>query len=289
MREGRVRANGIEFAYLEDGEGPLVLLLHGFPDDAMSWSHQIPAVAAAGYRAVAPYLRGYPPTEAPAGGYYDGATLAADLRGLVEALGEGDPAFVVGHDWGANMAYTATAAFPALFRRAVTMAVPHPVALARIGGDYDQLRRSFYVWFFQLPGLPEAALAENDFTLVERLWRDWSPGIRHDEQVAIVKRTLAQPGAAEAALAYYRAIFNPNRWDPALAQVRASSAHPIEVPTLYLHGADDGCISAEFAHGAEALFTRVYRVEILAGCGHFLHRERPAEVNRLILEWFGAA
>jgi pimeloyl-ACP methyl ester carboxylesterase len=234
-------------------------------------------------------MRGYPPTAIPKDGFYDAATLAADLRGLVEALGEGDPAFVVGHDWGAGMAYTAAAAFPGLFRRAVTMAVPHPAALAGIGGNYDQIRRSFYVWFFQLAGLPEVALAQDDFAFVERLWRDWSPGLRDDDQVAIVKRTLARPGAAEAAIAYYRAIFDPDRWDPALAHTRASAVRAIDVPTLHLHGADDGCIGAEFTHGAEALFTREYRVEILSGCGHFLHRERPDEVNRLILDWLGSA
>src|SRR5437868_11334932 len=101
MKQGRVRANGITFAYLEEGEGPLVLLLHGFPDTARSWSHQMPALADAGFRAVAPWLRGYPPTELPESGYYDRGTLATDARELIRALGGGEPCLLVGQDWGA--------------------------------------------------------------------------------------------------------------------------------------------------------------------------------------------
>lgn len=285
MREGRVEANGIEFAYLEEGDGPLVLLLHGFPDDARTWSHQLPAIAAAGYRAVASYLRGYPPTEVPAGGHYDTSTLALDLRAMIDVFG-GDPAFVVAQDWGAAATYAATAAFPAHFRRVVVTALPHPRALVRIGGDYDQIRRSFYVWFFLLQGFPEAALAQDGFAFVERLWRDWSPGLRDDDQVANVKETLAKPGAIEGALSYYRAMFDPARWDPALEDVRAAAARPIEVPTLFVHGADDGCLAPQFVLGAEDAFAGEYRVEVLDGCGHFLHRERPEDVTKLILDWF---
>src|SRR5947208_14232431 len=96
----RIRANGLDFAYLEEGEGPLVLFLHGFPDTAHSWSHQVPALAAAGYRAVAPYLRGYPPSEIPRDGFYDKGTLAADVAALIRALGAGAPVHRVGQDWG---------------------------------------------------------------------------------------------------------------------------------------------------------------------------------------------
>src|SRR5437773_6008597 len=115
----RIRANGLDFAYLEEGEGPLVLLLHGFPDTAHSWSHQVPALAAAGYRAVAPYLRGYPPSEIPRNGFYDRATLATDIAALIRSLGGGERAHLVGQDWGASIAYGVLAAFPELVRRAV--------------------------------------------------------------------------------------------------------------------------------------------------------------------------
>src|SRR5947209_18552057 len=101
MGQGTIRANGLEFAYVEQGDGPLVLLLHGFPDNALTWDRVAPVLADAGYRTVAPFMRGYPPTAQPADGRYDPAALAADIAGLVDALNGGEPAFVVGHDWGA--------------------------------------------------------------------------------------------------------------------------------------------------------------------------------------------
>ena len=127
----RIRANGVDFAYLEEGGGPLVLLLHGFPDTARSWSHQMPTLAEAGFRAVAPYLRGYPPTEIPRDGFYDMGTLATDTAELIQSLGGGTPAYIVGQDWGAGITYSVLAAFPELVRRAVVMAVPHRAQVAR--------------------------------------------------------------------------------------------------------------------------------------------------------------
>src|SRR5206468_11949862 len=117
----RIRANGLDFAYLEEGEGPLVLLLHGFPDTAHSWSHQVPALGAAGYRAVAPYLRGYPPSEIPRNGFYDRATLATDIAALIRALGRGERAPLAGLAWGAAIADGVPAAFPEPVARAVVV------------------------------------------------------------------------------------------------------------------------------------------------------------------------
>ena len=114
----RIRANNLEFAYLEEGEGPLVLLLHGFPDTAHTWGHQMPALAAAGHHAVAPYLRGYPPTEIPRDGFFDRGTLVSDIAGLIQALGGRGSVHLVGQDWGAGIVYGVLAAFPELIRRA---------------------------------------------------------------------------------------------------------------------------------------------------------------------------
>lgn len=283
MREGRVKANGIEFAYLEEGAGPLVLLLHGFPDNAHTWSHHLPALAATGYRAVAPFMRGYPPSDP--GEYYDTATLAADAHALIGALGGGEPAFVVGHDWGALTTYGVCAAFPESVRRAVAMAVPHPAGAATFLSSYDQLRRSFYIWFFQLPGLPEMAVAADDLAFIERLWRDWSPGLDDPEHVASVKRTLSEPGALDAAIGYYRALFDPARGDPTLEEVRRATQRDITVPALVMFGGDDGCLSPEFARAGDPFFRGEYRVEVLPRCGHFLHRERPQEITQLITDW----
>src|SRR5262245_52793277 len=282
----RVRANGIEFAYLEEGEGPLVLLLHGFPDTAHSWSHQMPAVAAAGYRAVAPYLRGYPPSEIPREGFYDRATLVADIAALIHALNGDAPVHLVGQDFGASITYGIIAAYPELVRRAVVMAVPHPAETARSVLNARHVHRSFHWWFFQLPNLPEKALAENDFAFIDFLWEFWSArGYRDTKHIADIKRMLAEPGALAATLGYYRAMFDQRNMDPRLESLRKSMGGAITVPTLALCGGDD--MRAELMTDQAKHFSGEYRYEVVAGAGHFLHREKPAEVTKLVLDWLG--
>ena len=280
----RVRANGLDFAYLEEGSGPLVVLLHGFPDTAHSWSHQMPALARAGYRAVAPYLRGYPPTEIPKDGFFDRGTLATDVAELIRALGGGEPVHLVGQDWGAGITYSVITAFPELVRRAVVMAVPHPAVTAKSVLDPRHVHRSFHWWFFQLPELPEKALVANDFAFVDYLWEYWSsPGYHDAAHLAEIKRMLAEPGALTATLAYYRAMFDPRNIDPKLEGLRRSMERPIAVPTLAICGGDD--MRAELMGDQARYFTGPYRYEVVAGAGHFLHREKPAEVTRLVLDW----
>jgi pimeloyl-ACP methyl ester carboxylesterase len=283
MREGRVRANGLDFAYLEEGSGPLLLCLHGFPDVAWSWERQIPAFAAAGYRVVAPFLRGYAPTAVPTDGWYDRATLARDVQGLIGALG-GGPAVIVGQDWGAAITYGAIAAFPELFSRAVVMAIPHPAMIRESFTSPAQVHRAFHWWFFQLPHLPEMAVAANDFAFIDYLWEYWSsPG--HDDRahIARVKRTLAAEGSLAATIGYYRAALDPAKQDPALADLRARLEQPIRVPTLALCGGED--IRGDVMERQREHFTGPYAYRVIPGCGHFLHRERPQEVTTAVLEW----
>ena len=287
FKEGTVEANGLEFAYLEQGSGPLVLLMHGFPDNAFTWDQQLPALAEAGYRAVAPFLRGYPPTEIPDGGFYDAATLATDARELIRELGGGEPACVVGNDWGTLTTYTLMEAYPEVVRRAAVTAIPYPAAAAALPMMPDLLQHYFHVWFHQLPGLPEAAIAANDFAYVDYLWRLWEPGFEDPEHVARVKRTLSADGALAAALGYYRAVFDPARSDPELADVRNRLGKPIGVPTLIVFGREDPL--ARFAADNDRFFSGELRVEMLDGGQHFIHRSRPDAVNELIVSWLGAA
>jgi len=286
-----VHANGLEFAYLSanlSGTGPLVLLLHGFPDSARTWSHQMPALAAAGYRVVAPFLRGYAPTEVPAKGFNDKATLVADVVGLIRALGGGEPVLLVGQDWGAIISYALLAAHPELVRRAVVMAVPHPAEVAKSMLSAKHAHRSFHWWFFQLPGLPERAIPADDFAFIDYLWDYWtSPGFEDAAHIAGIKRMLAEPGVLPATLGYYRAMLDPAMADPALEPLRALMNRPIAVPTLALCGSDD--LRAELMTDQGKHFTGEYCFELVPGAGHFLHREKPADVTRRVLAWLGEA
>jgi pimeloyl-ACP methyl ester carboxylesterase len=290
FKNGRVRANGVRFATLEAGDGPLVLCLHGFPDHARSFRHQLPALAAAGFRAVAPYMRGYAPTECPADGRYQSAVLAQDAAALIDALGY-DSACLFGHDWGAIAAYGAAILAPAKVRRLVTAAVPHgPAVLDAFLTSYDQQRRSWYMFFFQHP-FSDAAVAHADFAFLERLWQDWSPGWRYPaEEMEALKATFRTPGVLAAALGYYRATLNPLNQDPALSDAQARIAgSPIGVPALIVYGARDGCMGVALLEGMEALFPAGLRKLVVPDAGHFVHQERPQEVNRAVIEFLHGA
>jgi pimeloyl-ACP methyl ester carboxylesterase len=297
IREGRVTvqwaevegAEPIEFAYLEDGpaEGQLALCLHGFPDHAPTWTDLLGDLAEAGFHAVAPWMRGYAPTAVPADGLYQTGALSLDALALADALAPVDrPVVLVGHDWGAMAAYGAVAHRPERFQWLVAMSVPHPASLAaRMFTSPAQLKRSWYMFFFQLP-LAEMTVRANDFALIDRLWRDWSPGYEPPEPyMRAIKDTLAAEGGVEAAIGYYRHMLNPRHHDRRLAGAEAAGKGWVPVPSLYLHGADDGCIGADMVDvdGMPAFFPGGLDVEVMAGAGHFLHLEEPAKVNGRIL------
>ena len=215
LREGRVTANGLRFAYLEGGSGPLVVLLHGWPDTPHTWDHQLAALAGAGFRVAAPWLRGYPPTEIPRSGYFDIGTLAVDVRELIRVLGGGDPCLLVGQDWGASIGYQVLAAFPEVVRSAVVMAVPHPAATRESLLRAEHVHRSFHWFFFQLPQLPERALSADGYAFVDWLWDYWTAsGFTDEEHLAEVKRMLAVPGALEATLGLLPGHVRPGQSGP---------------------------------------------------------------------------
>jgi pimeloyl-ACP methyl ester carboxylesterase len=289
ISQGSVEANGVTFAYLAAGDpgAPLALCLHGFPDSAWTWRHLVPSLAVAGYRAVAPWMRGYAPTTVPSDGRYQSAVLGLDACALHEALGGGDDAVLVGHDWGALAGYAAVHHPSTPWHRLITMAVPPPSTLAEAFFSYDQLRRSWYMFFFQHP-LAEMAVPADDLAFVDRLWADWSPGYDAAADLPAVKDALRDPANLGAAIGYYRATFGGVGLDdtPEVVELQNSAGGVPPVPTLYLHGSTDGCMGVDVvADTGAALTAPGSRAEIVEGAGHFLHLEQPDVVNRIILDF----
>ena len=284
----RVTANGIDFAYLEEGppDGPLALCLHGFPDHALTWKHVLPALGDAGFHAVAPWLRGYHPSGLAPDGNYELAAIAKDACDLADALGGDGRAVLIGHDWGAAAAYPASAYRPDRFEKVVAMAVPPGATLIQAFLESpEQLKRSWYMFLFQHP-LADLAVPHNDLAFIDMLWRDWSPGLDPGaDYMKALKETLSAPGSLAAAIGYYRAMLGADHTpDPGLDDVRAAFAQRAPVPTLYLQGEADGCIAADIVDPA-AIAALGVDYQSVPGSGHFLHLDRPDEVNRLILEF----
>jgi pimeloyl-ACP methyl ester carboxylesterase len=264
-----VQANGLRFECLDEGRGPLVLLLHGFPDTAHTWDRTRPALAEAGYRAVSPFMRGYAPTAIPRDGDYRLDTLARDVAALVEALGE-EQAIVIGHDWGATAAYGAAILFPERVRFLVTIAIPHPASLRPSpvllwkGRHFLALRRR---------GAAERVRA-GDFAYVGELLHRWSPAwdVPAGESSA-VKRAFGEPGCLEAAIGYYRAIG---------LRLPASQRGHIRMPAVAFAGVTDFAVRPADFERARRFYLDSYEVVPLPG-GHFLHREHPDEFHAELL------
>lgn len=259
------RANGIDFSYLEQGKGPLVLCLHGFPDTAWGFAETLGALAQAGFRAVAPFMRGYAPTGLAPDGDYSVLALAQDILGLIDALGERD-AIVVGHDWGGLAAYTAANLEPSRLRKLVVMSVPHILSTRTTLG---QLKKSWYVWFFQLPCWPERALVKDNFRFIDRLYGDWSPTWKFTSHATDpVKKALATPEATRAALGYYRAMVRGST-----RRLRSVMSQRTLVPTLVMAGMQDGSIGIEQFDNVRRAYGTEFHFRRFDNAGHFPHRE----------------
>lgn len=263
-------------------DGPLAVLLHGFPDTAHTWRHLGPALAADGWRVVAPFLRGYAPSGLAADGSYHVPALAQDAIAVHAALGGDDRAVLVGHDWGAITAHGVGAADANPYRALVTIAVPPVPAL--VPGIRDvplalrQVGLSWYTLFHQLPALPERVFERH----VARLWRRWSPGYDATTDLAHLAGSLPDRAHRAASVDFYRAAPRWGSLPATYAHLADCWLQPPRVPTLYLHGARDGCLDARFAARAGAHLPEGSRVEVLPNAGHFLQLEQPERVAGLV-------
>lgn len=279
-----ISANGIRLHVAELGTGPLVVLLHGFPEFWWSWRHQLTALADAGYRVVAPDLRGYGASDKPPRGY-DAMTLAGDVAGLVRALGERDAA-IVGHDWGATIAWTVAATHPAVLRRLGAISAPHPLRwLGATMASSGQRRALGHVARFQMPWHPERWLVRHDAQHVGDLLREWgAPGFPDEETERRCRDAMQIVAAPHCALEYFRwAVRSLPRNDG--HRFRQTLHRPVAVPTLQLHGALDTCVLPATASGSGRYVAASYEWRLLDNAGHFPHEETPELVSGELIRW----
>ncbi len=282
LRHGYADLSEVRLHYVEAGAGPLVVLLHGFPEFWYGWRAQIPALAAAGFRVVAPDMRGYNLSSRPSGvAAYDMGRLTNDVR---ELIGErrGERALLAGHDWGAAVAWATAFTHPDVVERLAILNVPHPRRLLAGLRTARQLRKSWYMFFFQLPGLPERLVSHNR-------WQGFRDNFEHDARpgaftAADIERYVeawSRPGAATAMINYYRAAF---RRSP---QRAAAGIRPVNAPTLVIWGERDRHLGAELAEPERRDVPRLDRVERL-DASHWVQHDEPETVSRLLAEFFSS-
>ena len=279
------QVGSIRMHYVVEGSGPLVVLLHGFPEFWWSWRFQISPLVEAGYRVAAPDLRGY--NETDRSGPYDLDTLAGDVAALGAHLGE-SRATIVGHDWGGAITWHLAATRPQLCDRIVVLNAPHPAVFARaLRRSLRQIRRSWYIFFFQLPWLPERWLLKDGARLLVRMYRANAVDRSRftDEDVRPFREAIAKPGAATAALGYYRAAFRRIFQDR-----RSGESYPkITCPTLLIWGKEDRALGYPELVPPTSRWVSNLTIEPVERCGHFVHQERPEAVNALLVHFLRGA
>ncbi|NJM48421.1 MAG: alpha/beta hydrolase [Alkalinema sp. RU_4_3] len=272
-----IETNNVRLHYVAQGEGPLVVLLHGFPEFWYSWRHQIPALAKH-FRVVVPDLRGYNDSEKPRSGY-DINTLTQDVQGLITALGY-QHAHVVGHDWGGAIAWNFAQRFPEMLDRLAVLNAPHPQRFVQgLVGNLDQVRRSWYMLAFQVPALPEWLIQNNLSQFVETVFQGLATrkAAFPKETARLYEAALSKPGAVVAALNYYRQMVDPRGWMTAVI--------PVQSPTLVLWGEEDAVLSRSLVGDMVRFVAAPVRVLMVPNCGHWVQQEAPQTVNRELLNF----
>ncbi len=280
-QHGYAHVNNIRMHYVTAGEGPLMLMLHGFPEFWYSWRHQIPVMAER-FRVVAPDMRGYNQSEKPVGvGHYRLPVLMQDIAGLIESLGESS-AVVVAHDWGGGVAWPFAAHYPHMVDRLVILNCPPPAVLLRhLMHNRKQLRRSYYMFLFQLPLLPEAVMRARDYELIERVFRGWAvdKSAFSDRDIAMFKEAAAKPGALTGGINYYRASFR--QFLSSRLRVRGVEAK-VRCPTLVIWAEEDRALGKEMTYDFQDEVEGPLEISYVPGCSHWVQQERPEVVNAVM-------
>jgi len=288
VRHAFADVNDLRMHYVEAGAarpGAIpVLLLHGFPEMWWSWRYQIRALAAAGYRVIAPDLRGYNETEAK--GPYDIDTLRDDIVALLDHL-QIDKAIVVAHDWGGAVAWHLAGTRQDRCAKLVAMNCPHPLVFQRAIYKFSQTRRSWYIFFFQIPWLPETLLAMRGGQAVGSLLRANAVDKTNfgDDELAPFTAAVQKPGRARAMVEWYRAAFRTGLRARRAGGSAALAHKTITIPTLVVWGMDDAALNYDDIVPGTERYAPGVEVQTIAHCGHFVQQERPEEVNHLLLEW----
>ena len=276
-----VDANGLRFEVAEEGTGDrLALCLHGFPECAFSWRHQIPALVQLGYRVWAPNLRGYGRSSRPGRvADYHIDLLVADIEGLIRAAGARET-LLIGHDWGGGLAWMTALGRRCPLAGLVVMNCPHPTLFARGLYRWPQIRRSWYVFAFQIPKLPELLLGRGQARAIARTFRDMAVDKTRfpDDVLDVYRQQALDPGALTAMLNYYRA----NRRFP--HESHPDQTRPIAVPTLLIWGEADTALGTELTLGTDRLVSDL-TVRYLPGVSHWVQQEAPDAVNDAITQW----
>ena len=282
LREGYAEIGGQRLHYVEAGEGPLVVLLHGFPEFWYAWRQQIKPLADAGFRVVVPDTRGYNLSSKPDDvAAYDVALLAADIKGLIHERGA-ESAMLAGHDWGGSIAWTVAMNHPEVVDRMAILNAAHPRKLSQGLHHPSQLRRSWYFFFFALPDLPETVVHANNWHFFRHFLHDARPPFTPEETDRYVE-AWSQPGASTGMINYYRSSVRQD-------QKKAEAAlRPLQAPTLVIWGDRDGYLGSDLAEPEHDDVPNLDRVEHLPDASHWVHHDEAERVSQLLVDFFAPA
>lgn len=276
-----ITSNGVKLHYVTQGEGPLMLMLHGFPEFWYSWRHQIPEFAK-DFKVVALDLRGYNDSDKPKDtSAYVMSELIKDVEGVIKGLGY-DKCVLVGHDWGGAIAWNFAYAHPEMVEQLIILNLPHPAKMAKGLRTPQQLLRSWYIFLFQLPWLPELLIQSLDYQLLEAAFKGMAENKNAFTQADIdaYKDAVAKRGALTAMVNYYRNAFQQ--------RMLSQDWSILEVPTLMIWGEKDIALGKELTYGTDA-YVRNLQIKYISTCSHWVQQEQPQLVNQYMREFLAGS